>query len=82
MAKLDSIPYVIREVIVVIVHLTFWAYHNLLFTLVVMIVDAPFCPDYLFSFQFLLDFGPVFDKVRVWASNLFRYMFYLFYQIF
>ena len=42
----------------------------------------PILSRLLVSFYFLLDIGPVYVKVRVWASNLFRYVVYLFYQVF
>ena len=38
MEKLDSIPYVVREIVIVIVYETFLAYHDLLFILVVMMI--------------------------------------------
>ena len=41
-------------------------------------VDAPFYPDYLFHFNVYWTLGPFVSKARVWASNLFRYVVYLF----
>ena len=45
-------------------------------------VDIPFCPGYWSRFN-LFWFGPVYVKVRVWASNLFSFAsFIYFYRIF
>ena len=44
-------------------------------------VNVPFCPGYLvLIFNDLLGFGPICVEVRVWASDLFR-LFYLVYFI-
>ena len=42
----------------------------------------PILSELFVSFQFLLDPRPVYVKVWVWASNLFRYVIYLFYWVF
>ena len=47
------------------------------------LVDVPFCPGYfILIFNFLWDFGPIYDKVRVWALNLFRYVVYRVFESF
>ena len=40
----------------------------------IIIVYAPFCLGYCVYFHFWLGLGPMGGKVRVWASNLFRYI--------
>ena len=47
------------------------------------LVDAPFYPGYfVLIFNFYWTLGPFVSNVRVWASNLFHYVVYLFYRVF
>ena len=48
---------------------------------IIIPVNTLFCPSY-FVLIFLLDLGPICVKVRVWTSNLFRYVFYRVFQSF
>ena len=43
---------------------------------------CPILSGVLVSFYCLLDFGLIYVQVRVWVSNLFHYVVYLFYQVF